>query len=226
MKIQDESSVKRLGIFFFYDAEGVVDDYIPTLLNGFRPYLSEMTIVCNGKLNEAGEKILSSYTNNLIVRPNEGFDVWAYKTAMESYGWEKLVSFDEVVLFNATIMGPVYPFSEMFETMDQRDLDFWGITKFHKVPQDPFGRSPFGYLPEHIQSHFHAYRRSLIESKSFQDYWDNMPPIKSYYDSVGLHESLFTKRLADKGFKWDTYVNTDDLEGFTYGPITFAAKHL
>ena len=144
MKIQDESSVKRLGIFFFYDAEGVVDDYIPTLLNGFRPYLSEMTIVCNGKLNEAGEKILSSYTNNLIVRPNEGFDVWAYKTAMESYGWEKLVSFDEVVLFNATIMGPVYPFSEMFETMDQRDLDFWGITKFHKVPQDPFGRSPFG----------------------------------------------------------------------------------
>ena len=115
MKIQDESSVKRLGIFFFYDAEGVVDDYIPTLLNGFRPYLSEMTIVCNGKLNEAGEKILSSYTNNLIVRPNEGFDVWAYKTAMESYGWEKLVSFDEVVLFNATIMGPVYPFSEMFE---------------------------------------------------------------------------------------------------------------
>lgn len=104
MKIQDESSVKRLGIFFFYDAEGVVDDYIPTLLNGFRPYLSEMTIVCNGKLNEAGEKILSSYTNNLIVRPNEGFDVWAYKTAMESYGWEKLVSFDEVVLFNATIM--------------------------------------------------------------------------------------------------------------------------
>lgn len=142
MKIQDESSVKRLGIFFFYDAEGVVDDYIPTLLNGFRPYLSEMTIVCNGKLNEAGEKILSSYTNNLIVRPNEGFDVWAYKTAMESYGWEKLVSFDEVVLFNATIMGPVYPFSEMFETMDQRDLDFWGITKFHKVPQEPFGRSP------------------------------------------------------------------------------------
>lgn len=93
-------------------------------------------------MNEAGEKILSSYTNNLIVRPNEGFDVWAYKTAMESYGWEKLVSFDEVVLFNATIMGPVYPFSEMFETMDQRDLDFWGITKFHKVPQDHSGAVP------------------------------------------------------------------------------------
>lgn len=160
MKIQDESSVKRLGIFFFYDAEGVVDDYIPTLLNGFRPYLSEMTIVCNGKLNEAGEKILSSYTNNLIVRPNEGFDVWAYKTAMESYGWEKLVSFDEVVLFNATIMGPVYPFSEMFETMDQRDLDFWGITKFIK-----FHRTHSGAVPLDIyQSIFNPTSTHTVEA--------------------------------------------------------------
>lgn len=226
MRLQDESSVNRLGIFFFYDADGVVDDYVTTLLDGFKPHFSEITIVCNGKLNAEGKAKLSPYTNNLIVRPNKGFDVWAYKTAMESHGWENLAHFDEVVLFNATIMGPVYPFSEMFEAMDQRDLDFWGITKFHKVPQDPFGRSPFGYLPEHIQSHFHAYRRSLITSKAFQDYWDNMPPIESYYDSVGLHESLFTKRFADQGFKWDVYVNTDDLENFTYSPITFAAKTL
>ena len=226
MRLQDESSVNRLGIFFFYDADGVVDDYVTKLLDGFKPHFSEMTIVCNGKLNDEGKTKLSPYTNNLIVRPNKGFDVWAYKTAMESHGWENLAHFDEVVLFNATIMGPVYPFSEMFEAMDQRDLDFWGITKFHKVPQDPFGRSPFGYLPEHIQSHFHAYRRSLIISKAFQDYWDNMPPIEDYYDSVGLHESLFTKRFADQGFKWDVYINTDDLENFTYGPITFAAKTL
>ena len=221
-----QSSINRLGIFFFYDSDGVVDDYVPTLLAGFKPHFSEMTIVCNGKLNEAGQSILSRYTDNLIIRPNTGFDVWAYKTALDSYGWEKLEQFDEIVLFNATIMGPVYPFAEMFETMNKRDLDFWGITKFHKVPQDPFGRSPFGYLPEHIQSHFHAYRRSLVQSKEFQDYWNNMPQINSYYDSVGMHESLFTKRFADLGFKWDVYVNTDDLEGFTYGPITFAAKTL
>ena len=137
-----QPSINRLGIFFFYDSDGIVDDYIPALLNGFKPHFSEMTIVCNGKLSDEGRAILSRYTDNLIVRPNKGFDVWAYKTALDSYGWEKLERFDEVVLFNATIMGPVYPFREMFEAMDQRDLDFWGITKFHKVPQDPFGPDP------------------------------------------------------------------------------------
>ncbi|MDF7663237.1 rhamnan synthesis F family protein, partial [Bifidobacterium sp. ESL0763] len=120
--------VNRLGIFFFYDAEGVVDDYVTTLLAGFKPFFSELTIVVNGKLTDTSRARLLRYTDadKLIVRENKGFDVWAYKTGLETYGWEKLATFDEVCLFNHTIMGPVYPFSEMFEAMDQRDLDFWG----------------------------------------------------------------------------------------------------
>lgn len=226
MRFSGPTPPTRLGIFFFYDRDGVVDDYVTTLLDGFRPHFSDLTIVVNGKLNDEGRAKFLSYTDKLIVRENKGLDAWAYKTALDSYGWKKLEAFDEIVLFNATIMGPVYPFSEMFDAMNKRDLDFWGITKFHKVPKDPFNRSPYGYLPEHIQSHFHAYRRSLHTSQAFRDYWDNLPEIKDYFDSVGLHESLFTKRFADKGFTWDVYVNTDDLEGFSYGPITYAAKKL
>lgn len=226
MFLPESQDVQRLGIFFFYDRDGIVDDYIPTLVEGLNQHFSDLTIVVNGKITDEGRKKLEPFTSKFIIRPNKGYDAWAYKAAMESYGWDELQKFDEIVLFNSTIMGPVYPFAEMFTTMGQRDLDFWGITKFHKVPKDPFKRSPYPYLPEHIQSHFHAYRRSLVSSKAFQDYWDNLPPINSYYDSVGLHESLFTKRFADKGFKWDVYVNTDDLEGMCYGPIIAEAKTL
>lgn len=224
----NESNANRLGIFFFYDKDGIVDDYVSTLLKGLTPFFSDFTVVVNGKLTDESRAKLLQFVDStkLIVRSNKGFDAWAYKVAMDSYGWDELAKFDEIVLFNATIMGPVYPFSEMFEAMDSRDLDFWGITKFHEVEEDPFGRSPYDYLPEHIQSHFHAYRKSLHTSQAFRDYWDNLPEIKSYYDSVGYHESLFTKRFADEGFKWDVYVNTDDLEGFSYGPVTFAAKQL
>ena len=129
--------MNRLGIFFFYDAQGVVDDYVTTLLDGLAPHFTEMAIVCNGELTDEGRAKLARYTGNITVRANQGFDAWAYKTAMDSYGWDALTEFDEIVLFNATIMGPVHPFSEMFDAMDKRDLDFWGITKFHKVPFDP-----------------------------------------------------------------------------------------
>lgn len=226
MYLPENGSVNRLGIFFFYDGQGVVDDYVPVMLEGFRPFFADLTVVVNGKINDEGRSKLSQFTDKIIVRPNKGLDVWAYKTALDSYGWDELAKFDEIVLFNATIMGPVYPFSEMFTAMGEKDLDFWGITKFHKVDGDPFGYSPYGYLPEHIQSHFHAYRKSLHTSEAFKHYWDNLPEIKDYTQSVGLHESLFTKRFADLGFTWDVYVDTSDMEGFSYGPVTFAAKEL
>ncbi|MDY5128634.1 rhamnan synthesis F family protein [Actinotignum urinale] len=217
---------KRFGIFFFYDGDGVVDGYVDTLVLDMKKNLDELCIVVNGKLNDAGRAKFESWADKLIVRENKGLDAWAYRTALLDAGWDKLSSFDEVVLFNATIMGPVYPFKEMFAEMDSRDTDFWGITWFHKIDVDLFGKTPEGFVPRHIQSHFHAYRRSLITSSVFQEYWENLPEIKDYTDSVARHEVPFTKRFEDLGFVSDVYVNTEDVESYNRHPVLFAPVQL
>ena len=38
-----------------------------------------------------------------------------------------------MIMMNFTIMGPIYPFEEMFKKMDSKDLDFWGMTKHYKI---------------------------------------------------------------------------------------------
>ena len=134
----DNSNAKRLAIFFFYDRRGIVDSYVPYLLEDLKKNVSEIFVVCNGKLKEEGKKELEKY-GKVLVRENKGFDVWAYKTALETYGWKKLEEFDEVIMLNNTIMGPVYPFAETFEKMDAKNLDFWGLTKYFKIKGDPFG---------------------------------------------------------------------------------------
>ena len=40
----------RLGIFFFFDAQGIVDSYVETLLADMVKNLSELVIVVNGEL--------------------------------------------------------------------------------------------------------------------------------------------------------------------------------
>lgn len=219
---QMPKDAKRFGIFFFYDGQGVVDDYVDVMVGDMLKNLDELLIVVNGKLNQEGREKFEAWADRLIVRENQGLDAWAYKTALESAGWDYLANFDEIIMFNATIMGPVYPFREMFESMNPRDIDFWGINWFHKVNYDPFGTTPDGYIPRHIQSHFHAYRKSLFSTQVFQDYWKNLPQIEDYNDSVGKHEVPFTKRFEDLGFKSDVYVNTQDLEGYNFAPIMFA----
>ena len=224
--ILDRKSSKRLAIYFIYDGEGKVDDYIPYMLEDLTQNVDDLFVVINGQLQEEEKDKLYKYTDRILERENVGMDVWAYKESIETLGWEKLESYDEIVMMNYTIMGPVYPLQEAFDTMAVKDLDFWGLTKFHKTDFDPFGTMPEGYIPEHIQSHFIVVRKSMVKSESFHKYWEEMPMINGYKESVGRHEAAFTKHFADKGFKWEVYVNTDDLEGFTYHPIIGASVRL
>ena len=220
--------MKRLGIFFFYEKNGDVDDFITYYLRDLARNLTELIVVCNGKLSKQGRAAFEEFTDQIIVRENKGLDVWAYKTARDHYGWQRLSEFDEVVMTNSTLMGPVRPLKEMFDAMAERtNLDFWGLTIHHGAEGNPFkGKHLYNYLPVHIQSHFIVYRKKFIQSKELQNYWDTMPMIESYTDSVQRYESVFTKQFADKGYQWDVYVNTDDLKEFTDYPLLVCPTRL
>lgn len=223
--IIDEKKVKRLIAYFIYDKQGIVDDYIIYMLCALKEHSSEIAVVVNGKLTSESREKLNQVTPVVMVRENKGLDVWAYKTVLDYYGWDKLVTYDEVIMMNFTIMGPVYPLSEMFESMSARDLDFWGITMYHKYEKgDPFGTIECGYIPDHIQSHFIAVRTPMLKSIEFQSYWNNMQEIKDYRDAVGCHEAMFTKRFSEKGFKWDVYADMGD--GYNNHPILCATREM
>ena len=209
---------KRLAIYFFYDKNGIVDRFVPYFLEDLKKNCSEILIVFNGKLEENGEKILKKY-GKVLVRENKGFDVWAYKTGLEYYGWNVLEQFDEIVMLNSTIMGPIYPLKETFDKMNVKDLDFWGMTEYFKYPADPSGCCVYKYIPDHIQSHFIVCRKSLVESKDFHEYWDNMPMIHNYWEEVVMHDIIFTKHFADMGYKWDVSVDMEDLRDYNGYPL-------
>ena len=213
---------KRLVIYFFYDTNGIIDDYIPYMLSDLKKNNSEIFFVSNGKIEEESKKKLLHLADTVFERENKGLDAWAYKESLEKIGFEKLKEYDEVILMNYTIMGPVFPFSETFSKMDARDIDFWGLTKFFKTDSDPFGTIDIGYIPEHLQSHFIAIRKSMLSSPEFEKYWANMPMMKDYKDSVGKHETKFTRYFAKLGFKWDCSSDMDDLEEYNPNCCIFA----
>ncbi|MEF9917538.1 MAG: rhamnan synthesis F family protein [Lachnospiraceae bacterium] len=223
--IIDNEKAKRLAIYFFYDKNGIVDKYVPYFLDDLKKNINEIFIVCNGNLNQAGQEELKKY-GEVFVRENKGLDVWAYKTALQQFGWEKLETYEEIILMNSTIMGPIYPLLETFEKMAVKDLDFWGLTKYFKIDGDPFGCSPYGYLPDHIQSHFIACRKSLIQSKEFQKYWDDMPMINNYSEAIGKHEAVFTKYFGDLGYQWDVSVETEDLRSYSGYPLMMCPEKI
>lgn len=197
---------KKLGIAFFYDDNGIVDEYFFFLLKEISKFTIRNVFISNGPIAPAAADRLQSMDYEVIIRDNIGFDVWAYKTAIEYVGYDALEDFDEIMLFNHTFYGPIYPFEEMFEQMDAKECGFWGITAHKELDPNPFtGETGEGALPWHLNSHFIAVRRPLAASAEFRNYWQTMPMITSYNDSVLTHESRFTKHFQDLGYSCLVY---------------------
>lgn len=225
MKLEKQD-IKRYAVYVFYDKDGIVDEYNDVFLHGLKEVTSHLLVICNGSVNPEGRKRLEHIADEVLVRENEGYDVTAYKEGILRPGFDKLCGYDEVIICNDTMYGPLYSFSEMFGAMEKKDVDFWGITNFHEVPFDPFGTVEYGYLPKHIQSFFMVFRKSLTESRDFQQYWKDFPRIHGYEEAIGRHEAVFTKKFADKGYKWAVYADSEDLEGYTYDPLRDFPRYL
>ena len=62
--------MKRLGIFFFYEKNGDVDDFITYYLADLAKNLTDLVVVCNGKLSAQGRAAFSQFTDNIIIAAN------------------------------------------------------------------------------------------------------------------------------------------------------------
>ncbi|MBQ6148015.1 MAG: hypothetical protein IJI83_00515 [Oscillospiraceae bacterium] len=204
--------MKRAAIFAFYDNEGVVDDYVPYLLSGIHPYIDHLICVVNGELKKEEAVKLEACCDEILFRENEGLDVTAYK-----YGTDILLKrkdqWDEVLYFNATVYGPVFSFSHVFEKMDGQSVDFWGMTRHTKTDKNYVEGSGLQYIPEHLQSYFIAVRKEMFYSSDYSEYWNNIGKIDNYVDAVTKHELVFTQYFSDRGYVWNSYIEptTDDL---------------
>ena len=142
--------------------QGIVDEYVLVFLKELKKEMHTIVFISNGAVEIESKKKVEQLGIIVWERENVGFDIEGHKYVLQHYGYDKLREFDEIVMTNSTIAGPLYPFSEMFDTMAQRDLDFWGITMHHGETYDPWNLIEYGYIPPHVQSFFIAIRKSMF----------------------------------------------------------------
>lgn len=216
--------MKRAGIYFFFDSDGIVDRYVPYYIQELHKVVDYIVVVANGKLTVEGRKILTQAADDLFVRQNKGYDVWAYKDALEYIGWDQLYTYDELVLTNSTVYGPIFPFQETFDRMDKKPCDFWGMyqTYARKEIKSWFGISLPDGIPNHITSNFHVFRKRVLHCHEFKQFWNEMPMINSYFESNVYYEMEIAKRLREIGFTV-ACADENNFEHFCPSPTVYAA---
>lgn len=119
---------KSLAVMAIYDASGVIDDYIVYYLNALRKVADRIVVAVNGGTNVEGQNRLRGMADNVLIRPNRGFDFGAYKDVLEKCFSDGILDdYQEIILCNDTCFGPFIAFETIFHVMDQRNLEFWSI---------------------------------------------------------------------------------------------------
>jgi lipopolysaccharide biosynthesis protein len=188
---------KRLVIYVVYDRRGGVEEFVRYALQGMRDDAAHILAVVNGSLDAEGRALLETVADEILVRSNEGFDIWAHKDALDHVG-DRIAEFDEVLLTNDTWFGPVRPYGPVFEQMNTQDVHFWGMTDHEWESLNKFTGE--GELPYHLQSFWIAVRKEMFLSPEWQTYWRELPEMPSYFDAVLKHETQFTKHFGDRGY--------------------------
>lgn len=204
--------MKRLALYVFWEKNGIVRDFVIYYLSNLRK-VSEILVIVNGQITDESREKIEKIGCKVMVRENHGLDFGAWNDAIKSIGFEKIRTYDQLILCNCTCYGPIFPFEEMFNAMAQRDCDFWGITK-HPTNKDIFLIPGDGntQIIEHIQSFFIVFKNIVLQSSRFEKYWTNFREYTDYMQEVCYHEIKFTKFFEDAGFKSDSYIALNKYE--------------
>lgn len=207
----DVLSNRRLCLFLFRDDEGVVYEYVRYLLLELSKNVDKLCIIVNGGVNSEGICFFESLAADIVIRPDINFDIGGWKYVIcEKYGFEYLVEFEEIVLVNDSFFGPFCTLEEVFNKMSVEEIDFWGLTAHGASPSK--GICQYEYRPRYLQSYFLVFRNTIVKSKIFQKYWENLNIPESFALAGEAFSCTFTKLFEENGFKWSAYVDTSDLE--------------
>lgn len=182
--------VKRLCLFAHFDRDNIVDEYVLFYLQDLRKVAEKIVFISTSRLNSETISALKNICDSVIIRKNVGYDFASWQAALKS---ETLKDFDELILCNDSVYGPLFPLGKIFSEMKERECDFWGITSNYDIAY-------------HLQSYFIVFRKTVFSSGIFKKFWEGTAiPVSK--DKVIKHcEVGLSQTLLNAGFKASTYV--------------------
>lgn len=192
-KFKNDNKKGRTAVFAMFSANGRIPDTTIYYLKGLKKIANNIILIADNPILEKEIKKIKDLVCYCSFIRHEEYDFGSYKRgyiyAKENGLLEKT---SELILCNDSCYGPVFPFENMFNEMEKRDVDFWGIT----------ANIAFNY---HIQSYFLAFKPNVFGSSIFSNFVSSIKKA-SRREVVLNYEVKFTNALQRAGFNCESYV--------------------
>lgn len=191
--------MNRTVIFSHFDIENRIQEYVVHYISELKKYANRIIFVSDCDIKHTELDKINSIVDYSIIGKHGEYDFGSYKRGY-NYLTENdfLKECDELIFANDSCYAPLFSFEEIFRTMEEKDLDFWGNTaNCSKAFKNIY----------HIQSYFIAFSPKVLNSESFKNFINSIKKQERKEDIILYYECGFTKCLEDAGYKWDVYCN-------------------
>ena len=174
---------RRTAVLSCFTGNGCLPDTLIYLIKGLREVADNIILIgdCLIYPDELDSLVAYAYFER-----HEQYDFGSYQRGLR-YAREKGLLdsgiTDELILTNDSCYGPVFPFSESIDKMEESPCDFWGYSCSNSKSH--------GYA-EHVSSYFFVFRRSIIDSCLLDRF---LKRVDGTYDQVhmGLYNAEWSR---------------------------------
>jgi lipopolysaccharide biosynthesis protein len=178
--------MKRVAIFAHHGPAPQVARHVLYHVQQLSKLGFQLWFVSNSAIAPESRDLLARYCERILERENRGLDFGMWRFALVE---SDLSGFDELLLTNSSIIGPVQPLAPFWQHPAIADCDFWGLTDNSR------------FAP-HLQSYFLVFRRRVLHSQCFKDFWPAVLPYADKLQVVLSYEVGLTRWLEEGGFTW------------------------
>jgi 2-polyprenyl-3-methyl-5-hydroxy-6-metoxy-1,4-benzoquinol methylase len=155
----------------------------------------DIVFITNSQMENVEYEKLDQLCNKIYTRKNVGYDFSMWKYAFQNYDY---LAYDEVVLVNSSVVGPVFPIEDLFCQMEACVSDFWGVTENYEEDR-------------HVQSYFLVFRKSILNSNAFRMFWDSILEYENKWQVIRSYEIGMTQWFLENGFSFNVYCPTEKI---------------
>jgi len=181
---------RRAIVFAHYaDGDGFAA-HVQHALAAYRGVASRLVVVSNSARSLPAS--LDSVVDTFVPRANVGYDFGAWRDGLATL---RSGDYDEVICVNDSVFGPLTDVASVFSDARVAGADLWGM-----VLSDQNARRDAPRVP-HLQSWFLGFRKAVLESDAFAEFWRTCEPCDTKVQLIERYEIGLSASMAEAGFR-------------------------
>lgn len=179
---------KRICLFAGYSSDEIIEDYVVYLIEKLS-LVSDVYYLADNNLKESEKEKITPYAKGVYGYVHGKYDFGSWQELIYKLGWEKLAEYDELILTNDSIIGPLYNIQILIDkTVLDEEWQVCGIN------------SAYNYNCWHLSSYFLMMKKEVFMSQMFKDYISGIKREESVDKVIEKYEIGFSRLAVEHGY--------------------------